>query len=71
MSKIDVIKLEGVVTECLPGAMFKVKLENNAVIISHISGRMRKNEIRILLGDIVEVELSPYDLERGRISKRK
>lgn len=71
MAKTDVIKLEGSVVECLPGAMFRVKLENQQVILGHISGRMRQNEIRILLGDNVEVEFSPYDLSKGRIVKRK
>lgn len=71
MAKTDVIKLEGTVVECLPGAMFRVKLENQQVILGHISGRMRQNEIRILLGDDVEMEFSPYDLTKGRIVKRK
>ena len=70
MAKTDVIKLEGTVVEVLPNAMFRVKLDNNALIIGHISGRMRQNEIRILLGDEVEVEFSPYDLSKGRIVKR-
>lgn len=71
MAKTDVIKLEGTVVECLPGAMFRVKLENQQVILGHISGRMRQNEIRILLGDNVELEFSPYDLTKGRIVKRR
>lgn len=71
MAKTDVIKLDGTVVECLPGAMFRVRLENDQVILGHISGRMRQHEIRILLGDSVELELSPYDLTRGRIVKRK
>lgn len=71
MAKTDVIKLEGTVVECLPGAMFRVKLDNQQVILGHISGRMRQNEIRILLGDDVELEFSPYDLTKGRIVKRK
>ena len=71
MAKTDVIKLEGTVVECLPGAMFRVKLDNQQVILGHISGRMRQNEIRILLGDDVEMEFSPYDLTKGRIVKRK
>lgn len=70
MAKTDVIKLEGTVVEVLPNAMFRVKLDNNAVVVGHISGRMRQNEIRILLGDEVEVEFSPYDLSKGRIVKR-
>lgn len=71
MAKTDVIKLDGTVVECLPGAMFRVKLDNQQVILGHISGRMRQNEIRILLGDNVEMEFSPYDLSKGRIVKRK
>lgn len=70
MAKTDVIKLEGTVVEVLPNAMFRVKLDNNAVVVGHISGRMRQNEIRILLGDEVELEFSPYDLSKGRIVKR-
>lgn len=70
MAKTDVIKLEGTVVDVLPNAMFRVKLENNQVVIGHISGRMRQNEIRILLGDEVELEFSPYDLSKGRIVKR-
>jgi translation initiation factor IF-1 len=71
MSKSDVIKLDGTVTECLPGAMFRVQLPNKQIILGHISGKMRQNEIRILLGDNVEIELSPYDLTRGRITRRR
>lgn len=71
MAKSDVIKLEGTVVECLPGAMFRIKLGSDQVILGHISGRMRQNEIRILLGDTVEMECSPYDLSKGRIVKRK
>lgn len=71
MAKTDVIKLDGTVVECLPGAMFRVRLINEQVILGHISGRMRQNEIRILLGDQVEIEFSPYDLSKGRIVKRK
>lgn len=71
MAKTDVLRLDGVITECLPGAMFRVKLDNEQVILGHISGRMRQNEIRILLGDEVELEVSPYDLSKGRIVKRK
>ena len=70
MAKTDVIKLEGTVVEVLPNAMFRVKLDNNALVVGHISGRMRQNEIRILLGDEVELEFSPYDLSKGRIVKR-
>lgn len=71
MAKTDVIKLEGTVVEVLPNAMFRVKLDNNAVVVGHISGRMRQAEIRILLGDMVEIEFSPYDLTRGRIVRRQ
>ena len=70
MSKADLIKLSGVVDELLPSAMFRVILENNHPIIATISGRLRKNNIRILAGDNVEVEMSPYDLNRGRIVYR-
>ncbi len=66
----DVIKLTGKVTESLPNAQFKVELENGHQILAHISGRMRKHYIRLVPGDRVEVELSPYDLEKGRISFR-
>ena len=70
MSKEDVIEIEGKVTETLPNAMFRVELENGHKVLAHISGRMRKNFIRILEGDRVLVELSPYDLNRGRITFR-
>ncbi len=70
MAKEAVIELEGLVEEILPGGGFKVKLENNQVIKAHISGKMRMNRIRILLGDKVKVELSPYDLTCGRITYR-
>jgi len=66
----DVIELEGEVTEALPNAVFRVKLETGQVILAHISGKIRKNFIRILPGDKVKVELSPYDLTRGRITYR-
>ncbi len=66
----DVIEVEGVVTEALPNAMFKVKLDNGHEILAHVSGKMRMYYIRILLGDRVKVELSPYDLTRGRIVYR-
>ncbi|MDO5061672.1 MAG: translation initiation factor IF-1 [Peptostreptococcaceae bacterium] len=71
MSKKDVIELEGVIVDALPNAMFKVKLENDHQIIAHISGKLRMNFIRILPGDRVTVELSPYDLTKGRITWRK
>jgi translation initiation factor IF-1 len=66
----DVIEMEGTVLEALPNAMFRVELENGLVILAHISGKIRKNFIRILPGDKVKVELSPYDLTRGRITYR-
>ena len=71
MSKKDVIEIEGVVVDALPNAMFKVKLDNDHQIIAHISGKLRMNFIRILPGDKVMVELSPYDLTKGRITWRK
>ena len=67
MSKADVIEVEGVVLEKLPSAMFKVELENKHVVLAHISGKLRMNFIRILPGDKVTIELSPYDLSKGRI----
>lgn len=67
MSKSDVIELEGVVVEALPNANFKVKLKNDHVIHAYISGKLRMNHIRILPGDTVKIELSPYDLNKGRI----
>jgi translation initiation factor IF-1 len=67
LSKEDVIEVEGVVDEALPNAMFKVRLENDHIILAHISGKLRMNFIKILPGDKVTVELSPYDLTRGRI----
>ena len=68
--KKDVIEAEGVVTEALPNAMFRVQLESGHNVLAHISGKMRMYYIRILLGDRVTVELSPYDLTRGRITYR-
>ena len=70
MSKVDVIEVEGVVVEALPNAMFKVKLENEHIVLAHVSGKMRMNFIRILPGDRVTLELTPYDLNRGRITYR-
>ena len=67
MSKADVIEVEGTVLEKLPNAMFKVELENKHVILAHISGKLRMNFIRILPGDKVTIEMSPYDLSKGRI----
>ena len=70
MSKEDVIEVEGKVIEALPNAMFQVELDNGHKILAHISGKLRMNFIRILPGDRVTVELSPYDLTRGRIKWR-
>ncbi len=67
MSKTDVIEVEGKVLEKMPNAMFKVELENGHVVLAHISGKLRMNFIRILPGDKVTIELSPYDLDKGRI----
>lgn len=67
MSKADVIELEGTVVEKLPNAMFRVKLSNDHEIMAHISGKLRMNFIRILPGDTVTLEMSPYDLTKGRI----
>lgn len=70
MSKKDIIEVEGIVLEALPNAIFKVELENGHEILAHISGKLRMNYIRILPGDKVTVELSPYDLTKGRITWR-
>ena len=70
MSKSDNIEIEGIVVEALPNAAFKVRLENGKVILAHISGKLRMNYIRILPGDKVTIELSPYDLTKGRITWR-
>jgi|TARA_B100001094_G_C18118613_1_gene765535 translation initiation factor IF-1 len=70
MAGKDTIEMQGVVMEVLPNTVFRVKLENDHVITAHISGRMRKNYIRILNGDKVTVEMSPYDLSKGRITFR-
>ena len=67
MSKADVIEIEGVVVEKLPNAMFKVELENGHIVLAHISGKLRMNFIKILPGDKVTVQMSPYDLSKGRI----
>ena len=67
MSKSDVIEIEGTVVEKLPNTMFRVELENKPVVLAHISGKLRMNFIRILPGDKVTVEMSPYDLSKGRI----
>ena len=70
MAKEDLIEVEGTVEEALPNAMFRVALENNHKVLAHVSGKIRMNFIRILPGDKVKVELSPYDLSRGRITFR-
>ncbi|HID00078.1 MAG TPA: translation initiation factor IF-1 [Piscirickettsiaceae bacterium] len=71
MAKEDVIEFEGVVKDVLPNTMFRVELDNGHEVLAHISGRMRKHYIRILEGDRVKVELTPYDLTRGRIVYRE
>lgn len=70
MAKEEAIQMEGIVTETLPNTMFRVELENGHTVIAHISGKMRKHYIRIMTGDAVTVELTPYDLEKGRIIYR-
>ncbi|BDT61489.1 MAG: translation initiation factor IF-1 [Flavobacteriales endosymbiont of Rhyzopertha dominica] len=70
MIKQNNIKKNGIVIETLPNTMFKVKLENSKIILAHISGKMRKNHIKILLGDKVKLEMTPYDLNKGRIIYR-
>ena len=70
MSKEDTIQMQGEIVETLPNAMFRVKLENGHIVLGHISGKMRMHYIRILPGDKVQVELTPYDLTRGRITYR-
>jgi translation initiation factor IF-1 len=71
MSKEDLIEFTGVVIELLPNAMFRVKLDNDHIVLAHTSGRMRKNRIRVLAGDRVTVEMTPYDLTKGRIIFRQ
>jgi translation initiation factor IF-1 len=71
MAKEESIKLEGIVTELLPNAMFRVKLQNDKIVIGIISGKIRQHSIKILMGDEVEIEFSPYDLSRGRITRRR
>ena len=70
MTKEDAIEFQGVVSELLPNAMYKVKLDNDHEVIAHTSGKMRKNRIRVLAGDRVTVEMTPYDLTKGRITFR-
>ena len=70
MAKEDIINMEGRVEEVLPATMFRIKLDNiDALVLGHLSGRMRKNNIKVLLGDRVEMEFSPYDLTKGRITR--
>ena len=71
MAKEDVIEMDGIVMETLPNTMFRVELENGHIVTAHISGRMRKHYIRILTGDKVTVQLTPYDLSKGRITYRE
>lgn len=70
MAKEEGLKMDGVIVDVLPNTMFRVAINEGDIVIGYISGRMRKNEIRILLGDTVEMEFSPYDLTKGRIVKR-
>ncbi len=70
MAKSDSLEVEGIVTKALPSAMFRVELANGHEVLAHVSGKMRKNFIRVLPGDRVLVELSPYDLSRGRLTFR-
>ena len=70
MAKENLIEFNGVVSELLPNAMFRVKLDNDHTILAHTSGKMRKNRIRVLAGDRVTVEMTPYDLSKGRITFR-
>ena len=70
MAKEEIIEFSGTVEELLPNAMFRVKLENEHEVLAHTSGKMRKNRIRVLLGDKVNVEMTPYDLSKGRIIYR-
>ncbi|MGA0937336.1 MAG: translation initiation factor IF-1 [Sedimenticolaceae bacterium] len=71
MAKEDVIEMDGTVVDTLPNTMFRVELENGHVVTAHISGKMRKHYIRILTGDKVKVEMTPYDLTKGRITFRE
>jgi translation initiation factor IF-1 len=71
MAKEDLIEFTGIVIELLPNAMFRVRLENDHIILAHTSGKMRKNRIRVLAGDTVTVEMTPYDLTKGRITFRQ
>jgi translation initiation factor IF-1 len=70
MAKEDLLEFEGIVSEILPNAMFRMKLDNGHEVLAHTSGKMRKNRIRVLTGDKVNVEMTPYDLSKGRITFR-
>ncbi|MCK4882502.1 MAG: translation initiation factor IF-1 [Candidatus Omnitrophica bacterium] len=70
MAKEELIEVEGIIKEALPNAMFRVEIENGHIVLAHISGKIRKHFIRVLPGDKVKLELSPYDLSRGRITYR-
>lgn len=70
MAKEDILEFPGIVTELLPNATFRVKLENDHVVVATMAGKMRKNRIRVLAGDKVQVEMTPYDLSKGRINYR-
>lgn len=71
MAKEDLMEFKGIVSEVLPNAMFRVKLENDHEVLAHMSGKMRKNRIRVLQGDTVLIEMTPYDLSKGRIVFRE
>jgi len=71
MAKEEAIEVEGIVKEALPNVMFKVELKNGHIILAHMSGRMRQNHIKIVPGDTVKIEMSPYDLTKGRITYRE
>lgn len=71
MGKADTLKVDGKVTDVLPNAMFRIDLETGQNVIGYVSGKMRQHDIKILLGDTVEIEFSPYDLSKGRITRRK
>lgn len=71
MAKEEGIKMEGVVEEALPGATFRVKLTNESLVLCHLAGKMKMNFIRVLPGDLVSIEMSPYDLTKGRITRRE
>jgi len=70
MAKEELITFQGEVVEVLPNAMFRIRLENGAMILGHTSGKMRKNRIRVIIADKVEVEMTPYDLSKGRVVRR-